>query len=80
MLAHRQLYARDYENAMRTALRLTDYEDILDAESIYSLVALACYYNKFFKQCSKAFIKLEAHPSITEDKREQYAELALHWI
>jgi len=62
---------------MKTALRLADYEDILDTQTIYSIIALTTYYNKFFMQCSKAFIKLEASPDISEEMRTKFADLAL---
>merc|ERR1711865_102573 len=52
-------------------------EDILDVQTIFSLIALTTYYNKFFMQCSKAFIKLEASPDVPEPMREKFADLAL---
>merc|ERR1712113_772982 len=77
LLAQKQLYEHFYEQAARTALRLADYEDILDTQTIYSIIALTSYYNKFFNQCSKAFIKLEASPDINEDMRTKFGDLAL---
>ena len=77
LLAHRQLYAGEVELAMCTALNLRNYEDILDPKEIYSFLALASFYNKFFGQCSKAFIKLESLPSIPANLRDQYADLAM---
>eukprot|EP00746_Dinoflagellata_sp_MGD_P003051 gnl/MRDRNA2_/MRDRNA2_105954_c0_seq1.p1 gnl/MRDRNA2_/MRDRNA2_105954_c0~~gnl/MRDRNA2_/MRDRNA2_105954_c0_seq1.p1 ORF type:complete len:1217 (-),score=242.16 gnl/MRDRNA2_/MRDRNA2_105954_c0_seq1:227-3877(-) len=77
LLAQQQLYSQKYEQAMKTAIRLSEYEDILDSQSIFSLMALTTYYNKFFGQCSRAFIKLEASPEIDPKKREKFAELAL---
>lgn len=77
LTAQRQLYEGHYEQAMKTALRLADYEDILDTQTIYSLIALTTYYNKFFMQCSKAFIKLEASPDISEEMRRKFSDLAL---
>eukprot|EP00002_Diphylleia_rotans_P007180 TRINITY_DN1668_c0_g2_i6.p1 TRINITY_DN1668_c0_g2~~TRINITY_DN1668_c0_g2_i6.p1 ORF type:complete len:146 (-),score=25.68 TRINITY_DN1668_c0_g2_i6:63-500(-) len=62
---------------MKTAIRLREYEDILSAREIYSLIAVTTFYNKFYAQCSKAFIKLESLPDITEQEREAYQELAL---
>ncbi len=53
LLAHRQLYSGNVDLAMRTALHLRDYEDILDPQEVYSFLALACFYSKFFGQCSK---------------------------
>jgi WD repeat-containing protein 35 len=60
LMAQRQLYHGQIDAAMKTALRLTEYEDILDPREIYSLVALTAYHNKYFAQCSKAFIRLES--------------------
>jgi len=77
LIAQRQVYEGHYEQAMKTALRLADYEDILDTQTIYSIIALTTYYNKFFMQCSKAFIKLEASSDINEEMRTKFADLAL---
>lgn len=53
LLAHRQLYSGSVDLAMRTALHLRAYEDLLDPLEVYAFLALACFYNKFFGQCSK---------------------------
>ncbi|XP_011304110.1 WD repeat-containing protein 35 [Fopius arisanus] len=77
LLAHRQVYSGDFEAAMKTSLRLREYEDILDPEEIYCLLALASSLSRAFSTCSKAFIKLESFDKISEGKREEYEELAL---
>uniref|UniRef100_A0A7S2LTL5 Uncharacterized protein n=1 Tax=Zooxanthella nutricula TaxID=1333877 RepID=A0A7S2LTL5_9DINO len=77
LLAQRQLYEGQLEQSMKTALRLADYEDILDTQTIYSMIALTTYYNKFFMQCSKAFIKLEASLDVNEEMRTKFGDLAL---
>uniref|UniRef100_A0A7S0R8E2 Anaphase-promoting complex subunit 4 WD40 domain-containing protein n=1 Tax=Chlamydomonas leiostraca TaxID=1034604 RepID=A0A7S0R8E2_9CHLO len=77
LLAHRQLYSGNVDLAMRTALHLRDYEDLLDPKEIYSFLALASFYNKFYGQCSKAFIKLESMPAIPADARDEYGDLAM---
>lgn len=77
LLAQRQLYEGNHDQAMKTALRLSDYEDILDTQTIYSIMALCAYYNKFLMQCSKAFIKLEASADINEEMQTKFADLAL---
>jgi WD repeat-containing protein 35 len=77
LLAQRQLYESHFEAAMKTALRLADYEDILDTQTVFSLIGLTTYYNKFFTQCSKAFIKLEASSDIHEEMRVKFGDLAL---
>jgi len=77
LLAQRQLYEGQHEQAMKTSLRLAEYEDILDTQTIYSLIALTTYYNKFFAQCSRAFIKLEASSDVSDEMRNKFADLAL---
>ncbi len=53
LLAHRQLYSGNVDLAMRTALHLREYEDLLEPVEIYSFLALAAFYNGFYGQCSK---------------------------
>ena len=77
MLCQRQLYEGFVDAAMKTALHLRDYEDILNQEDIYSLLALSSCANRQFGTCSRAFIKLEALEELDEQAREEYQELAM---
>ncbi|KAG8445687.1 hypothetical protein GDO86_010460 [Hymenochirus boettgeri] len=77
LLAQRQLYEGYLDAAMRTALHLRDYEDIIPAVEIYSLLALCSSANRAFGTCSKAFIKLESLETLTNEQRQQYEDLAL---
>lgn len=77
LLAQQQLYGGFPADAMRTALRLREYESVLPAEEIYALIALAAFYAKFFAQCSKALIKLKSLSTLSEHKAKQTASLAL---
>ena len=77
LLAHRQLYDGNVDGAMMTALRLAEYEDILDTVTIYSLIALTTFYNKHFFECSKAFTELETQKGITQKERDRYSDMAL---
>ncbi len=43
---------------MKTAIKLCEYDDILHARSIYSLLCLTALKNKFYGICSKAFVKV----------------------
>ncbi|KAG0418880.1 hypothetical protein HPB47_004532 [Ixodes persulcatus] len=52
ILAQRQLYEGFMDAAMRTALNLRDYEDILDVSEIYTLLALTSCANRSMS-CSK---------------------------
>lgn len=61
-----------FKYALKTALRLAEYEIELDVKRIYSLIAIAAYYNKSFRECSRAFVKLEGLDELTEDEKERY--------
>jgi len=43
---------------MKTAIKLCEYDDILNPRYIYSLLCLAALKNKFYGICSKAFVKV----------------------
>ncbi|KAJ8668012.1 hypothetical protein QAD02_009675 [Eretmocerus hayati] len=70
LLAHRQLYAGESEAAMRTALRLREYEGLLDQEVVYALLAVASCACRSLATCSRAFVRLESIDS-------RYEQLAL---
>ncbi|CAG5866211.1 unnamed protein product [Menidia menidia] len=77
LLAQRHLYAGYMENAMRTALHLREYEDVIPAVEIYSLLAICSAANRAFGTCSNAFIKLESLESLSPEQRQPYEDLAL---
>lgn len=77
LLAQRQLRAGLMHSAVLSSIRLRDYEDVLNVEKIYSLIALASCADRSFGTCCKAFIKLESLESINEVKRQEYEELAV---
>ncbi|KAK0405878.1 hypothetical protein QR680_018247 [Steinernema hermaphroditum] len=76
MLTHRQMYDGDVDAAMKTALSVVEYEDILDTLEIYSLLALSACAARQFYVCSRAFMKLESIPTQSPDEREVYERLA----
>lgn len=59
LLCQHQLNTGDWDAAMKTSTRLTEYESELGLKRVYSLLALASYYNQCYTECSKAFVKLE---------------------
>jgi len=59
-------------------MRLIEYEKELQTKDVYALVALACYFNEQYKECSKAFVKLERLPDVTQKERENYEILAVN--
>ena len=75
LLAQRQLYEGDYFSALRTSLRLAEYENLLETKDIYSLIALSAFYAGHYKECSKAFVKLENLPGQSDDERALYEDL-----
>ncbi|XP_062851768.1 WD repeat-containing protein 35 [Trichomycterus rosablanca] len=77
LLAQRQLYSGNVEASMNTVLHLRDYEDIIPAVEIYSLLAVCSSANRAFATCSRAFIKLESLESLSAEQRQLYEELAL---
>lgn len=77
MLAQRQYYAGQMDTAMKTAIKLCEYDDILPPRDIYSVLALAAYHNKFYGICSQAFVKLETLPNVPENVKEDIETLAV---
>ncbi|XP_039604109.1 WD repeat-containing protein 35 isoform X1 [Polypterus senegalus] len=77
LLSQRQLYEGYVDAAMRTAIQLCDYEDIIPAVEIYSLLAICASANRAFGTCSKAFIKLESLDTLNSEHKQQYEDLAL---
>ncbi|XP_036607241.1 WD repeat-containing protein 35 isoform X1 [Trichosurus vulpecula] len=77
ILAQRQLYEGYVDTALKTALHLRDYEDIIPAVEIYSLLALCGCASRAFGTCSKAFIKLESLETLSTEQKQQYEDLAL---
>merc|ERR1711871_233052 len=62
LLGQKQLHASKPYDALRCAVRLTEYDDIVDPLLAYSLLALAAAATRNYAICSKAFVKLESLP------------------
>lgn len=77
LLCQRQLYQKEYQKGMKTAIRLMEYEKEIDTREVYSLIALSSYYNKCYKECSKAFVKLERLQDINAKERDKFENIAL---
>ncbi len=79
MLAHRQLYAGNTDAAMRTSIKLCEYDDIIEPRAVYSLLCISSLRAKFYGVCSKAFVKLETLSNgITDAIRDEIQTLAVH--
>lgn len=61
---------------MKTAMRLIEYEKELSTKEVYSIVAIACLFNECYRDCSKAFVKLERLEGLSNEEREKYENLA----
>ena len=70
LLCQRQLYAGYPADAMKTAMRLREYEQVLPPAEIYSLIALTAFYSKYYAQCSKAFVRLQSMSNLPPHKKE----------
>jgi len=55
---------------MKTAMRLIEYEKELSTKEVYSMVVIACMFNGCWRDCSKAFVKLERLDTVTPKQRE----------
>ena len=77
LMTQRQLYEGDYESALRTSLRLAEYENVLETKDIYSLIALSAFFSGYYKECSKAFVKLENLPGQSDEEKGFYEDLAV---
>jgi len=77
MLTQHFLYQGNFPNALKCALRLSEFELELPARKIYSLLALASYYNKSYKFCAKALIKLQGISDLQIEEKERYEEIAV---
>lgn len=64
-IAHTHLYNGRPHDALVTSLKLTEYEDILPVEQIYSLLAVSSSLDNSFGICSKSFIKLESMDNVS---------------
>ena len=66
ILAQQQFAAGKMAAVMATTVKLQDYTDILDEETVFSMLALASALNRCFSVCSKAFTCLESVPGVSE--------------
>ena len=68
---------KSLELSLKCTLRLPGYEDYLNIEDIYCILALSAIVNRRYDIGSKAFIKLESSQKISDERRDLYKELSL---
>jgi WD repeat-containing protein 35 len=76
ILAQRQLYEGLIELSMRTAIRCSEFEDVLEPYDIFSLIALASCHCGYFGVCSKAFVKLETLHTTTSSSSDAMSSIS----
>ena len=59
-------------------MRLIEYEKELQTKGVYSLVAIAAFFNGCFRECSRALVKLERLETLSKSEREAYELLAIN--
>lgn len=60
------IYTGNIELALKIAVRLRNYDDILDSLQIYSIIATCAICCRAFETASKAFTELEALPIVSD--------------
>jgi WD repeat-containing protein 35 len=60
----------DFNAAMKTAIKLCEYDDLIRGQEIYALISLLSLRNRYYGVCSKAFVKLETLVDTTEEYRD----------
>lgn len=80
LLAHRQIYAGNYERAMKTAIRCSKFDDVLNPLDIYCVLALASYYSGYFGVCSKALGLMQSLPFLKQDHVKSIQQLVSYLI
>eukprot|EP00457_Paulinella_chromatophora_P000783 gb/GEZN01000783.1/.p1 GENE.gb/GEZN01000783.1/~~gb/GEZN01000783.1/.p1 ORF type:complete len:1200 (+),score=159.05 gb/GEZN01000783.1/:95-3694(+) len=76
LLAHRLLYGSHRSAALRAALHLSEYEDVLEERMSAALTAFCAFGAGHYQECSKAFIKLETLDELKPAERAEYKKLA----
>lgn len=58
----------DFRLALWTSLTLRNFEDLLNVEQVYSIIALSAIANNSFNIASRAFMKLESIDTVSIHK------------
>jgi WD repeat-containing protein 35 len=78
LLAHRQMFARRWMDALFCACRVFDeYAEVVGVDRAAALLALTAMKTKHFAICSRAFTTLEHLEAFPVEKREKFEEMAI---
>lgn len=61
------MFLGDFHLALQTSLTLRNYEDMLNIEQVYSVIALAAIANSSFNIASRAFMRLETIDTVSSN-------------
>lgn len=76
LLGQRQLLSGNYDAALRTALNIRRYTDILDTTNVYLFLLLAALCAGYLGVAAKALMKLESMEEIPKADRTSLTALA----
>lgn len=71
LLCQQHILHRNLPCALNTAMRLMDYDDLINSVDSCSLIALTAYLAKNFSICSKAFTRLEAVEQLEAQQQQE---------
>ncbi|KNE64632.1 hypothetical protein AMAG_09988 [Allomyces macrogynus ATCC 38327] len=77
LLSQRQFHTGDLETALRTALVLRSYQDVLSVRIVQSLIAFLAFRSRNYKVCSRALSRLQ-NASVDADESKTYEDMAIH--
>ena len=78
LLAHKQLYNNQWEEAIETATRVyTVYANDVGKERAAALLAICGIQSHYLKQCSNGFIQLENSPNLSKKRKEKISQIAV---
>lgn len=76
LLGQHQLLRGNYDSALRTALNIRRYTDILDARNVYVFLLLTALCAGYLGVAAKALMKLESMEEIPASDRSSLTALA----
>jgi WD repeat-containing protein 35 len=78
IVAHRQMYAGQWQDAIVTAARIQQvYADFVGKEAAAAMLAVCGFHSRFLKQCSNGFIYLENANGLSKRKKDKISHIAV---
>lgn len=76
IICQNQIYNKEYSSALKTSLRLVQFEKELGSKEVYRLIVLSALLNSSLKECSSALAKLKNLSSLKEEEANKFDELS----